>query len=626
MKDGLRVTVGMLALATMAVASVLAPIRPATAQEVAETQDASAAFLEMADRHAAEILRISPEFASQLGVGEDVAGEDYASRLADYSPAGQRETAALVERLRRELGQVDASSLNGTAAITYEVLDAAYDLASRQNALGHGPASLLGVMQPYATDQLFGPHIFLPRLFSGQMPINNKHELDTFFSRLSRFDEALEQVSEQMRADAQRGVVPPSFALEAIVDASREFTRIRTNENPIYVFAAEKIDALDELTETERGGARRKLAAILSDQVRPAMHEYANTADLLGLNASNEAGVWRLENGAELYQIALDNYGADGLTADEIHDIGLSEVARIHSEMDVILSEQGYSEGTIGQRMQALAANPQYQYGNTDDAKAEVITILEGYIREAAEKAVPNWFTALPPQPVEIRRIPPLEEASASGGYYTSPTLDGSQPGIFWINLKDITEWPVYTLKSLVYHEAIPGHHLQISTQQAIEDMPLIRNMVWFVDYGEGWALYTEALAVEMGLYEGDDLGNLGRLRMELYRAARLVVDTGIHHKRWSRKDAIDYMVGVTGESRESITREIDRYSVWPGQATSYKIGMIKFEELRARAEAKLEDRFDIRNFHQFVLSTGAVPMGVLSKLLDEWIQQELQR
>jgi len=621
MKDRKKVIVRALALLVFA-SSNAAPVAPLAAQDAAEVESASAHFLEMADRHSAEILKISPEFASQLGVGEDIAGDGYGGRLADYSPAGQRETAALAERLRRELQTVDPDALSGTAAITYEVMIAAYDLASRQNGFGIGPASTLGVMQPYATDQLFGPHIGLPRLFAAQMPIRNRDELESFFARIEQLDEALDQVSRQLRADAERGAAPPRFVLENVASASRDFAMLVPTDNPIFTGVAPRIDALADLSAGDREAAKQRLSSILLFDVSPAMLRYAQTASELSLNASNDAGVWRLANGDEIYQTALDNYGADGLTAEQIHDIGLAEVARIHSEMDAILRDEGYSEGNVGERMRLLAANPDYQYADTDASKVEVLGILEGYINEV-ERRAPDWFTSLPPQSVEVRRIPPHEEGSASGAYYTPPTLDGSQPGIFWINLKSMGDWPVYTLKSLVYHEAIPGHHFQASSQLVIEDMPLIRNMMWFGDYGEGWALYVEALAVEMGLYEGDDLGNLGRLRMELYRAARLVVDTGIHHKRWGRDEAVDWMVEVTGEPRDSIVREIDRYSVWPGQATSYKIGMIQFQELRAKAEQRLEDKFDIRKFHEFVLSTGNVPMGVLARLLDDWIEEQ---
>jgi len=622
MIDTLRLSASALA-AAIGLASSVAPVEPLVAQEVQQNEDASATFLKLADRHAAEILRVSPEFATQLGVGEEIAGPGYGARLTDFSPSGQRDVAALIERLRRELGSVDRRLLRGTAAITYDVMAAAYDLASRQNALGTGPASALGVLQPYATDQLFGPHVTLPRLFAAQMPIRNAAELATYLDRLENLDDAFLDVSEQLREDAERNAAPPRFVLEKVAEASREFAALSLEENPIFQSATAKIDALEDLTPQEWATAKKRLSSVLMSQVAPAMLDYAETASELAKDASDDAGVWRIKNGAGLYQIALDNYGADGLSADEIHTIGLDEVVRIHAEMDAILRAEGYDEGSVGDRMRQLAANPDFQYDNTESGKAQVLAILDGYVREAAERSVPAWFTSLPPQRIEVRRIPPLEENSASGGYYTPPTLDGSQPGIFWINLKDMRDWPAYTLKSLVYHEAIPGHHFQASTAQAIDAMPLIRNMVWFVDYGEGWALYTEALAVEMGLYEGDDLGNLGRLRMELYRAARLVVDTGLHHKRWSRGQAVDWMTDVTGESRESIIREIDRYAVWPGQATSYKIGMIKFQELRARAEKRLGERFNIRAYHDFVLSTGAVPMGVLSRLLDEWIDKQ---
>ncbi len=260
-------------------------------------------------------------------------------------------------------------------------------------------------------------------------------------------------------------------------------------------------------------------------------------------------------------------------------------------------------------------------YPNTDEAKEELLASLRGQVDQINALA-PDWFGTLPPQAVEVRRIPVYEQDSAPGGYYTSPSLDGTRPGIYWINLKDTSDWPRYTLKTLTYHEAVPGHHFQIALQQDVEDMPLLRNMMFYSEYGEGWALYAEKVADEMGMYEGDPLGQLGRLQSELFRAGRLVVDTGLHDKRWTREEAIDWMVKHTGETRAAVTREVERYSVWPGQATSYKLGQLKILELRARAEEALGDDFDIRAFHDAVLLDGSMPLPVLEARIDEWIEE----
>ena len=376
------------------------------------------------------------------------------------------------------------------------------------------------------------------------------------------------------------------------------------------------------MSPEEKSAAIETVRTLLIAEIYPAFVRYADRVAALVSRASDDAGIWRLKGGSELYQIALDNYGANGLTAEQIHRIGMEDVRRIHAEMDRILRTIGYSDGDVGTRMNALSKDPSVLRPNTDEAKLTILQQLNKYVAGMMAIA-PQWFGEIPQQVLEVRRIPGYEESSAAGAYYTPPSLDGSQPGVFWINLKDTADWPIYSLQTLVYHEGVPGHHFQAASQLNITDMPLIRKMMWFGDYGEGWALYTEALAFEMGLYDDDPLGNLGRLKAELYRAARLVVDTGLHEKRWSRSKAIDWMVEITGETRASISREIDRYSVWPGQATSYKIGMIKFQRIREKAERELADNFDIRNFHDALLEGGAMPMPVLEARMDEWIRSQ---
>lgn len=615
---------GISALA-LASCSFNAPIaettnKPLSAQS--KVQITNTEFLALADRHAAEIFQTSPEWATQMGVSAEIAGENFTRKLSDFSPKGNADLVELNQTLLAELEAIDPRSLSGTAAVTYEIMLHSYKLAARQNEYDMGVASVLWVNPPYAVDQLFGQHITLPRFFTSQIPITNREQLDDYLQRLEQLAAAITDVENLIKRDAQKGIVPPKFALDAVAKSAREFATPEAPVHPISVAASQKINALEDLSDAQKAEFKRRVITIVTDDIKPAFDAFSNSVEVLAESASDDAGIWRLPDGDKLYQIALENYGASGLTADEIHQIGLRDVERIHKEMDLILQDLGYYVGSVGSRMNSLSKNPEYLYPNTSEVKDGILRELEAYITDISTVA-PEWFEEIPPQPIIVKRIPVYEEGTSAGAYYTQPALDGSQPGIFWINLKDTADWPKYALKSLVYHESIPGHHLQLSIQQNISDMPLIRNMVWFADYGEGWALYTEELAVEMGMYDNDPLGNLGRLKMELYRAARLVVDTGIHDKRWSRQEAIDWMVETTGETTESITREIDRYSVWPGQATSYKIGMIKMQRLREKAETTLGDAFDIRKFHSEILNIGAVPMSVLERRMDEWIKSQ---
>lgn len=336
--------------------------------------------------------------------------------------------------------------------------------------------------------------------------------------------------------------------------------------------------------------------------------------------AGADAGIWRLgPEGAAFYQMALDAYGAGGMDGDEVHALGLSEVERITAEMDAILQGQGLTEGSVAERLAVVTDRPGAVYPNTDEGRDELLQSLRAQVAEIMTLA-PDWFGALPTQKIEVRRIPVYEQDSSPGGYYSGPSLDGARPGIYWINLKNTADNPKLGLNTLTYHEAVPGHHFQISLQRAIDDMPLMRNLLSYSEFAEGWALYGEALAKEMGLYDDDPLGDLGRLQAEIFRAARLVVDTGLHHKRWTREQAIDYMVAATGETRASVTREVERYAAVPGQACSYKLGMLQIQKMRAKAEAELGEAFDIREFHDQVLLSGAMPMEVLSARINRWI------
>lgn len=585
----------------------------------AEASDEAAKLHRIADAHASVILSVYPEWATQLGVSEDVAGAGFPGRLSELGPDANANIQTMLTGFLDELDDIDPAELEGQDRITYAVMKHAYSLAERHNRFGVGQASLLSAGTPYVVNQLFGPQIDLPRLLIAQQPLNTKRDVEAWQSRLADVDRVLDELATLTEADAERAVTPPYFVLEAIVNSTKTFTAAEPEAHPIASAFESRLEGVADAGEAYRKRELEKAIAILEKQLYPAYRNFAARMEALIPAAGRDAGLWRIEDGAALYQLALDAWGADGMTPDEIHRIGLDDVDRIHREMDAILRAAGYRNGAVGERMRALASDPRHLIANTDAAKAELVESLQAHV-DAVLKIAPQWFTGIPSHPIEVRRIPAHEEAAAPGGYYTPPPLDGSRPGIFWINLKDSADVPVYTLKSLVYHESVPGHHFQAAKALSIQGLPLLQNMLWFGDYGEGWALYAEELAKEMGLYEGDPLGDLGRLRMELYRAARLVVDTGLHHKRWSRERAIEYMVDVTGESEASITREIERYAVWPGQAASYKLGMIRFQRLREEAELRLGDAFDIREFHDVVLRDGAVPMSVLTRIVHEWL------
>jgi len=606
---------------------------PPTEATIVENIDPSSAFLEMADRHAGAYLTTYPEGATQLGAPEAIAGAGYNSRLAGYGFTAQEEMRQLNEKFLQELRSYPRNDLSGTAATTYDILKNAYEMAARRNEFTFGGTTPAGgavpqvgatwAISPYLVTQLTGPHLVLPRLMQTQHPLENKDNIEAYIARLEAFGPAFDQIIETVTTDAQTGATPPYFSIEGAMAGITAFTKPAPQNHPLVTTLIEKTSGIAELTEEERGAYQGRATELVGKVVYPAYQRLSASLEPLLAQAGSDAGIWRLgPEGDAFYQMALDAYGGGGKTGDEIHEIGLSEVARITTEMDAILKSEGYSNGSIGERLALLSERADAIYPNTDDGRETLLASLREQVAGIMLIA-PDYFGVLPSQKVEVRRIPVYEQDSSPGGYYSGPSLDGERPGIYWINLKNTADNPKLGLPTLTYHEAVPGHHFQISLQRAIKDLPLMRNILSYSEFSEGWALYGEALAKEMGMYDDDPLGDLGRLQAEIFRAARLVVDTGLHAKQWTREEAIDYMVEATGETRASVTREVERYAAVPGQACSYKLGMLRIQEMREQAETELGDDFNIKDFHDRILLSGAMPMEVLQARIDAWIESQ---
>jgi uncharacterized protein (DUF885 family) len=377
------------------------------------------------------------------------------------------------------------------------------------------------------------------------------------------------------------------------------------------------VSALDAARKAE---LRRAAVEAVRSAVYPA---YARmSAALIALRpaaAPQGAGVGRLPDGAAYYAEALRVSTTTDYTPAQVHALGLAEVARVTGEMDKLLSAQGVAAGTVGERMTALSRDPRFLLANDDKGRGEALARYQKLLDEIAVR-MPEYFRTLPPQRLIVQRVPASQEKGTSGAYYQQAAMDGSRPGIFFANLRDMSELPTFKMNTLAYHEGIPGHHLQISTALGLKGLPLIRQQTLYASYAEGWALYAEQLAAEIGMYKDDPWGNLGRLQAELLRAARLVVDSGIHAEGWTREQAISYMVATTGMGEAEVTSEVERYMAMPGQACAYKVGQLKILELRARARAALGTRFNLKDFHAVILENGGVPLTLLEQEVDEWI------
>ena len=429
----------------------------------------------------------------------------------------------------------------------------------------------------------------------------------------------MREVHARVIDDQEHGVIPPDFVIEKTLAGLEKFIAGGATENPLVTTLGPKLEALDELDDTQAKAFISDATDRVESEVIPGYEAMITLFESMLPEASHDAGIWRLPEGEAIYAANLRSNTTTQYSADEIHSIGLQEVDRIEGEMLDILDNRGVVGGDLASGMRALMEDPQYHFANTDEGREAMIKYLETLDREVMQIAA-DYFITIPPQPLEIVRVPEYSEDSSPAGYYNGPALDGSRPGRFYINQKDTGDNPRWTLPTLMIHEGSPGHHFQISTSQLIEGVPFIRKLSPISAFSEGWALYSERIAkTDMGLYDDDPLGDLGRLQAEMFRAVRLVVDTGMHAKRWSREQAIEYMIAKTGMTDEEVMREIERYVVWPGQATAYKTGQLALLDIRREAENTLGERFVLREFHEAVLMNGAMPLGILKETMREW-------
>jgi uncharacterized protein (DUF885 family) len=393
---------------------------------------------------------------------------------------------------------------------------------------------------------------------------------------------------------------------------------VPARENILYTNLRDKLAKLGSVPPAERAKLLADAQAAIEHNVYPAYRRLIDFFADLQPRVTEDYGVWKLPDGNGYYDHLIRSHTTTSLDAEQVHNIGLSEVARIEKELDSVLKSLGLPQGTVAERITQLNANPKLQYSNDDAGRAACISDYQRYIDEIV-RGLGQDFASPPPLNFKVRRVPQFKETTAPGGYADTGSLDGSRPGVFYVNLRDMREIWKYQMRTLAYHEAVPGHQLQGVIAQRLRDVPTFRKVLPFSAYDEGWAVYAERLGWEMG-FESDPLDNLGRLQSEMFRAVRLVVDTGIHRKHWTREQAIAYMREKTGLADSEVVSEVERYFVMPGQALAYKIGMLKILELRARAQAQLGAKFDIRQFHAVVLGSGSLPLSILEKQVDAWI------
>jgi uncharacterized protein (DUF885 family) len=562
-----------------------------------------------------DLLAQYRETAVYNGTAGALDGGGLARRIDDYSPAGEAAGRAQIKASKDLLARIRIRS-DSPDAKYLGVANALLDNGLRSESVPYGrinPFNFAGHV-PYLVTQLAGPHIDSINIMMEQQSLGSVGAVDAWIEKLDAMGSGFDGVIATLRSDGAAGCHPPRLLLEKALPVLDAFLKGKGAKQPlIQSFAARTTTA--GLARKMRQTALKRAILALDKRARPGFTRLRAELVTMLSSARAEAGVWAQPRGDELYAANVHASGDTKLSPDEIHAIGLSEVTRISAEMSQLLAKAGMTQGSLGDRMQALAKDPAQLFADSTAGREELLAYVRSKVT-AAEARYSDWLPPAfrPRQSLVIKRVPAATEASAPGGFYDSPSLDGSRPGTYWINLRDMAAVPRFRLPTLSYHEGVPGHHTQVSIASALGQAPLLLRIASFNAYQEGWALYGERLMAESGAYEDDPFGDLGRLQDELFRAVRLVVDTGLHHKRWSREKAIDYMQSVTGVALSRVTAEIERYMAWPGQALGYKLGQLRLLDLRERYLNG--NKSALREFHAGVLGGGAMPLDLVEARL----------
>ena len=556
-----------------------------------------------------QIMLQSPEMLSSLHVLEPLGITDHNAKLDDESlAAGDRFLTQLKEANR--------------VLKTYEDEDlSAADLMSKRIA-----ATLLGAVvegekfryHSFPVNQLFGVQSNFPSFMESTHQINSVGDAEDYISRLQAVGLKFDQVLEGLQKRDELNIQPPQFLVTKVLEEMRNFVATPPEEGILMTALIEKMKKA-ELGEAQQQRLALEARAAIEETVYPAYGRLIAHFEALDDKVEGNYGAWSLPEGDDYYRLSLKLFTTTDYDPQYIHQLGLAEVDRIQSEILQILADEGWDvTGGFSPAVAEMAESPRFYYSDSGEGREQILADYQAIIDEVNTQLEP-WFDVTAEIGVEVKRVAEFKEKTSPGAYYEPAAMDGSRPGVFYANLYDIKATPTYGMRSLAYHEAVPGHHFQLAIQQQQEELPFFRRLIPFPAYTEGWAMYAERLAWEMGLQQ-DPYDNIGRLQAELFRAVRLVVDTGIHAMRWSREEAIDYMLANTGMAETDVVAEIERYFVMPGQATAYKVGMIKILELRDYAKSGLGDRFDIREFHNVLLTNGSVPLDILEQLVREYV------
>jgi uncharacterized protein (DUF885 family) len=599
----------ILTLASTASLPLVAGCRPAPAAEPAAA-GTEAEALALLDGFAESLLRLLPETATSLGI-DTGARAALRSQLADRSAQGQQRLAS---QLRTDLDRANAFDTSGLPHATrtsFEVVRSAYATALEGFALPYGDVPVGGWrITPYVVIQNVGAYLDVPRFLDSDHRIETAADAEAYLARLQSYAKQLDGELGRIQAARAAGLLPPAFLIDkALTQLSLSVKSARDGGTVV--------ESIERRTKQIPGTWAERARSIAAKEIAPALERQLAELQAQRGAATADAGMWSRPRGEEYYRWALKASTTTTMSPDDVHEMGRRELERLHGQMDPLLKTVGYSKGTVGERMNALAQDRRYAFAQGDAGRAEIMAFIQDRLAWIRAQ-MPRAFNKLVNPNMEVKRLPPEEEPGAPAAYGGAGSIDGSIPGRFWINLRTTDLHSKYSLADLTFHEAIPGHIWQ---GEYTHDMPLIRQMLAFNAYSEGWALYAEQLADELGAFEGDPVGRLGYLQSIAFRACRLVVDTGIHAKRWTREQAVQFFVEVNGSNPLEVASEVDRYCSWPGQACGYKVGHSEINRQRQNATAALGSRFDLKAFNDTVVMGGNVPLDVLARNVDEYVR-----
>lgn len=554
-----------------------------------------------------------PEILSQLRILEGMGINFHNDDLTDISIERNLRMKNKLDENYKTLLEYNREKLTKEEKLSYDILKWFLEDGIRREQF---------MYHDYILSQLSGVHIDLPDFMVNVHQINNMKDAENYITRLSKFNIKFNQLLEQLAIREEKGIIPPRFSVEKILSQTSDFIKDKADKNILYTSFKERTDTMRNISSIEKSALQKKALEEITKTVYPAYRKLEKYLQQLVMKSTAVDGVWKLPEGGIWYAFQLQSNTTTEMEPEEIYQLGVNEVERIEKEMRTQLNSIGIPDtGSVGSILTYFSKSPEFLYPDNAQGKKQCINDYQEIINEI-DTGMSEIFDIRPKLGVKVVPVPEFKQSGAPGAYYNPPSMDGTRPGIFYANMRSMAEVPKYGMRTLSYHEAIPGHHFQIAIQQELEGVPTFRKVLPFTAYTEGWALYAERLAWEYG-FEKDPYNNLGRLQSEIFRAVRLVVDVGIHYKHWTREQAIKYMIEKTGMPVGDVTGEIERYIVWPGQACAYKIGELKILQLRELAKKELGDKFSIKEFHNVVLKNGAMPLSILEEVVKDYIAEK---